>query len=144
MSDHHINGISWKKAGQGEYSIPLTMPPVRPEIMNNIVASLTDDEIAALPEIKRAYDDQMERWRNTTLDTSAMAAELRAVGIETEITNMEWAQWLETVFNGGDFDLTIISHVEPMDLDIYARPDYYIHYAKPDYVALMDKLKAAV
>lgn len=78
MSDHHINGISWKKAGQGEYSIPLTMPPVRPEIMNSIVASLTDDEIAALPEIKRAYDDQMERWRNTTLDTSAMAAELRA------------------------------------------------------------------
>ena len=73
-----------------------------------------------------------------------VAAELRAVGIETEITNMEWAQWLETVFNGGDFDLTIISHVEPMDLDIYARPDYYIHYAKPDYVALMDKLKAAV
>ena len=57
---------------------------------------------------------------------------------------MEWAQWLETVFNGGDFDLTIISHVEPMDIDIYARPDYYLHYAKPDYVALMDRLKAAV
>ena len=51
---------------------------------------------------------------------------------------------LETVFKGHDFDLTMISHVEPMDLDIYARPDYYIHYAKPDYVALMDKLKAAV
>ena len=73
-----------------------------------------------------------------------VAAELREIGIETEITNMEWAQWLETVFRGADFDLTIISHVEPMDLDIYARTDYYIHYAKPDYVALMDKLKAAV
>lgn len=73
-----------------------------------------------------------------------VAAELREIGIETEITNMEWAQWLETVFNGGDFDLTIISHVEPMDIDIYARPDYYIHYARPDYVALMDRLKAAV
>lgn len=73
-----------------------------------------------------------------------VAAELREIGIETEITNMEWAQWLETVFNGGDFDLTIISHVEPVDIDIYARPDYYIHYARPDYVALMDRLKAAV
>lgn len=73
-----------------------------------------------------------------------IAAQLRAVGIETEITNMEWAQWLETVFKGGDFDLTIISHVEPMDIDIYARPEYYFHYAKPDFVALMDKLKATV
>ncbi|MBV0891303.1 ABC transporter substrate-binding protein [Paracoccus sp. Z118] len=73
-----------------------------------------------------------------------VAAQLRAVGIGTEITNMEWAQWLETVFNGGDFDLTIVSHVEPMDIDIYARPDYYIHYAKPEYVALMGRLTAAI
>ncbi|WP_299847130.1 ABC transporter substrate-binding protein [uncultured Paracoccus sp.] len=71
-----------------------------------------------------------------------IAAELREVGIQTEITNMEWAQWLETVFKGGDFDLTVISHTEPMDIDIYARPDYYFHYAKPEFVALMDQLKA--
>ncbi|AUH35468.1 ABC transporter substrate-binding protein [Paracoccus tegillarcae] len=73
-----------------------------------------------------------------------VAAQLREVGIQTEITNMEWAQWLETVFNGGDFDLTIISHTEPMDIDIYARPDYYFHYARPEFVALMDELKATV
>ena len=73
-----------------------------------------------------------------------IAAQLRAVGIETTITNMEWAQWLETVFNGGDFDLTIISHVEPMDVGIYARDGYYIGYDNADYRALMDRLKAAV
>ena len=78
MSDHYVKGVSWQKAGRGGYAIEMAMPPVRPEIMNNIVASLTDEQIAALPEIKRAYDDQMERWRNTTRDTSAMAAELRA------------------------------------------------------------------
>ncbi len=71
-------------------------------------------------------------------------AQLAEVGIQTQITNMEWAQWLETVFKGGDFDLTIISHTEPLDIDIYARPDYYFHYAKPDFVALMDQLQAAV
>lgn len=70
-----------------------------------------------------------------------VAAQLRAVGIGTEITNMEWAQWLETVFRGGDFDLTIISHTEPLDIDIYARPDYYFHYARPEFVALMDGVK---
>lgn len=73
-----------------------------------------------------------------------IAAQLREIGIETEITNMEWAQWLETVFKGGDFDMTVISHTEPLDIDIYARKDYYFHYAKPEFVALMDKLKATV
>lgn len=73
-----------------------------------------------------------------------IAAQLRAVGIETQITNMEWAQWLETVFKGGDFDLTIISHVEPMDIGIYARDDYYFHYARPEFKDLMAKLTASV
>jgi peptide/nickel transport system substrate-binding protein len=71
-----------------------------------------------------------------------IAAQLRAVGIETEIANLEWAQWLEQVFNGKDFDLTIVSHTEPMDIDIYARPTYYFQYARPEFVALLDELKA--
>ena len=69
-----------------------------------------------------------------------IAAQLRAVGIDTEITNLEWAQWLEQAFRGKDFDLTIVSHTEPADINIYARPDYYFQYAKPDFVALMDQL----
>lgn len=69
-----------------------------------------------------------------------VAAELAAVGIRTEITNLEWAQWLEQVFKGKDFDLTIVSHTEPMDINIYARPDYYFQYGRPEFVALMDKL----
>ena len=73
-----------------------------------------------------------------------IAAQLRAVGIETQITNMEWAQWLETVFKGGDFDLTIVSHTEPLDIDIYARPDYYFHYQRPEFAALIEDLNTTV
>jgi peptide/nickel transport system substrate-binding protein len=69
-----------------------------------------------------------------------IAAQLREVGIETQITNLEWAQWLEQVFRGHDFDLTIVSHTEPMDIGIYARPDYYFQYARPEFVALNDML----
>ncbi|MBF9048040.1 ABC transporter substrate-binding protein [Rhodobacterales bacterium LSUCC0031] len=69
-----------------------------------------------------------------------IAAQLRAVGIETEITNLEWAQWLEQVFRGRDFDLTIVSHTEPMDIGIYARQDYYFQYARPEFVALNERL----
>lgn len=69
-----------------------------------------------------------------------IASQLRDVGIETEITNLEWAQWLEQAFRGKDFDLTIVSHTEPADIGIYARPDYYFQYGKDEFVALMDKL----
>ncbi len=71
-----------------------------------------------------------------------IAAQLREVGIETEITNVEWADWLETVFKGRDFGLTIVSHTEPMDIGIYAREDYYFDYAAPEFVAIMEELSA--
>ena len=65
-----------------------------------------------------------------------IAAQLRAVGIETEISTLEWAQWLEQVFRGKDFGLTIVSHTEPFDIGIYARPEYYFQYDNPDFQAL--------
>ncbi|MCG6901274.1 MAG: ABC transporter substrate-binding protein [Rhodobacter sp.] len=72
-----------------------------------------------------------------------IASQLRAVGIETEISNLEWAQWLEQVFKGKDFDLSIVSHTEPMDINIYARPEYYFQYENPDFQALMTELDLA-
>lgn len=71
-----------------------------------------------------------------------VAAELRAVGIEPEIENVEWAQWLEGTFKGKDYGLTIISHTEPLDINIYARPDYYFQYDNPEFQALMTDLSA--
>jgi peptide/nickel transport system substrate-binding protein len=69
-----------------------------------------------------------------------IAAQLAEVGIKAEIINVEWAQWLESVFKGKDFGLTIVSHTEPMDIGIYARPDYYFQYDSSDFQALMDLL----
>ena len=69
-----------------------------------------------------------------------IAAQLAAVGINAQIINVEWAQWLESVFRGKDFGLTIVSHTEPMDIGIYARPDYYFQYDNPEFQALMEEL----
>ena len=71
-----------------------------------------------------------------------IAAQLAQVGIKAEIINVEWAQWLETVFRGKDFGLTIVSHTEPFDIGIYARPDYYFQYDNPEFQALMTTLNA--
>ncbi|MEM1049038.1 MAG: ABC transporter substrate-binding protein [Pseudomonadota bacterium] len=72
-----------------------------------------------------------------------IAAQLREVGINTEIANLEWAQWLEQVFRGKDFDLTIVSHTEPLDIGIYARDDYYFQYRSDAFKDLNAKLNAA-
>ena len=71
-----------------------------------------------------------------------IAAELAQVGINLEIIPLEWAQWLEQVFTGKDFDLTVISHVEPNDIDIYSRPDYYIGYQNPEFNKVIQELDA--
>ncbi|WP_170401266.1 ABC transporter substrate-binding protein [Ruegeria arenilitoris] len=71
-----------------------------------------------------------------------IAAQLAEVGITAEIINVEWAQWLESVFKGKDYDLTVISHTEPMDIGIYARPDYYFQYDSLDAQTLMETLNA--
>ena len=72
-----------------------------------------------------------------------IAAQLAQVGIRARLVNVEWAQWLDRVFARGDYDLTIVAHVEPMDLGIYARDDYYFGYRSPAYRALMQRLDAA-
>jgi peptide/nickel transport system substrate-binding protein len=69
-----------------------------------------------------------------------IAAQLAQVGIKAQIINVEWAQWLETVFRGKDFGLTIVSHTEPMDIGIYANPEYYFQYDNADFQAVMAEL----
>ena len=56
-----------------------------------------------------------------------IAAQLAKVGINAKIENVEWAQWLSGPFKG-NFDLTVINHVEPLDFMQYANPQYYWGY----------------
>ncbi len=69
-----------------------------------------------------------------------VASQLREIGIDVEIIPVEWADWLEKVFKAKDYDMTIVSHTEPNDIDIYSRKDYYFNYDNPDF----DKVIAAL
>ena len=70
-----------------------------------------------------------------------IAQQLEAVGIPVIIRPIAWAQWLSEVFRNYDFDLTIVAHTEPDDMEIYARDEYYFGYESPSFRLLMDKLK---
>ena len=67
-----------------------------------------------------------------------VAAMLAKVGIAAKIENVEWAQWLAGPFKG-NFDLTLINHVEPLDYMQYANPQYYWGYDSPAFNALAKK-----
>ncbi|MGE5117423.1 MAG: ABC transporter substrate-binding protein [Betaproteobacteria bacterium] len=72
-----------------------------------------------------------------------VAAELAKVGIVAKIENVEWAQWLSGPFKG-NFDLTIISHVEPLDFaTVYGDPKYYIGYDSKPFRDLLAKYNEA-
>lgn len=70
-----------------------------------------------------------------------VAAQLAKVGIHARQENVEWAQWLSAVYTNRNYDITLISHVEPLDLGNYAKPGYYWGYNSPAFNALYDKLR---
>jgi peptide/nickel transport system substrate-binding protein len=72
-----------------------------------------------------------------------IAAELGEIGIAAKIENVEWAQWLSNVYTNHNYDLTIISHVEPLDIGIYANPNYYFQYDNKDFQAIIARWNAS-
>ncbi|RYF27637.1 MAG: ABC transporter substrate-binding protein, partial [Comamonadaceae bacterium] len=72
-----------------------------------------------------------------------IAAQLAKIGIVAKLQNVEWAQWLSGTYGNKNYDLTLISHVEPFDLGNFAKPDYYWGYDSPQFNALYDKIKTA-
>ena len=70
-----------------------------------------------------------------------IAAQLAKVGIVAKLQNVEWAQWLSGTYGGKNYDLTMISHVEPFDLGNFAKPGYYWGYESPQFNALFDKIQ---
>lgn len=70
-----------------------------------------------------------------------IAAQLAKIGIQARLQNVEWAQWLSGTYGNKNYDLTIISHVEPFDLGNFAKPDYYWGYHSQEFNELFEKIQ---
>lgn len=54
------------------------------------------------------------------------------IGVKMNIVPTEFpAKWVAEVLTAADYDMTIVAHAEPMDIDIYAREKYYFNYKNP-------------
>ncbi|MFT4190063.1 MAG: ABC transporter substrate-binding protein [Comamonas sp.] len=72
-----------------------------------------------------------------------IAAQLAQVGIQARIENIEWAQWLDGVYKNHNYDLSIVSHVEPFDLAKSAEPGYYFGYESAAYRDIIARINTA-
>ena len=97
-------------------------------------------------EVTRAVLDRIAAWEPHLHATYALDGDAALAAARVSETrwlrhvsageNVEWAQWLSGAFKG-NFDLTVIRHVEPLDCDRYADPNYYYGYDSKAYRDLL-------
>jgi peptide/nickel transport system substrate-binding protein len=63
-------------------------------------------------------------------------SQLKEVGVEAQIEELEFSRWIPEVLTNGDYDLTVVSHVEARDLGLFADSSYYWHYKNPAFAQL--------
>jgi len=73
-----------------------------------------------------------------------IAAQLSKVGIKVAIENVQWARWLDVVYKQKNYDLSIVSHVEPNDINVYANPEYYFQYDNQEFRDIIAKADTAL
>jgi peptide/nickel transport system substrate-binding protein len=65
--------------------------------------------------------------------------QLRKVGVNVKLEQIEWGQWLSRVWKEAEYDLTIIGHAESWDIANYANPKYYFRYDSAKFQELFAK-----
>ncbi|MDO8955778.1 MAG: ABC transporter substrate-binding protein [Deltaproteobacteria bacterium] len=68
-----------------------------------------------------------------------IADQLSKVGIKLTLEVIQWGQWIDRIFKNAEYDLTVIGHAEPFDIEIYGRPNYYFRYHNPNFQELIKK-----
>jgi len=71
-----------------------------------------------------------------------IADQLSKVGIKLIIEVIPMGQWVDRVFKNADYDLTVMGHAEPFDIEIYGRANYYFRYSNPKFQELLKKAEA--
>jgi peptide/nickel transport system substrate-binding protein len=68
-----------------------------------------------------------------------LADQLKKVGVNLKIEQIEWGNWISRVWREAEYDLTIIGHAEAWDIANYANPKYYYRYDSKKFQDLFQK-----
>lgn len=72
-----------------------------------------------------------------------VASALKQVGVNVTIDELQFGVWYSDVFTKGNYDLTIVAHVEARDVFRFAEPKYYWHYDNPEFQKLVKQADAS-
>jgi peptide/nickel transport system substrate-binding protein len=116
------------------YYVDLTSTyPYNPEKAKQLLAD------AGYPNGFEAVIKLPERFAYAKRSGEIIADMLSKVGIKLSIELVEWGQWIGRIFNNAEYDLTVIGHAEPFDINIYAKPTYYFRYDNPKFQETLKK-----
>jgi peptide/nickel transport system substrate-binding protein len=79
------------------------------------------------------------QYQYTVRTGEILVDQLRKVGVNVKIEQIEWGQWLSRVWKEAEYDLTIIGHAESWDIANYANPKYYFRYDSAKFQELFAK-----
>jgi peptide/nickel transport system substrate-binding protein len=130
-------------AGRGEL-IGSMVPPTDPWYEDLTGMYPHDPEQAKQLIEQSGYDGQTLRLRVPTLPYAVscgqvVKSQLEQVGLKVKLDQLEFpAAWLSTVFTNADYDMSIISHVEPRDMGaVFGDPSYYTRYDNAEFRDLL-------
>ena len=91
-----------------------------------------------------SFSIKVPQMSYATRSSEILQAMLADVGVTMTIVPTEFpATWIQQVFLAHDFDMTIVAHAEPLDIAIYARPDYYFGYRNVAFDKAVDDAQRA-
>jgi peptide/nickel transport system substrate-binding protein len=73
-----------------------------------------------------------------------IADQLSKVGIKLTLEVIQMGQWVDRVFKNADYDLTVMGHAEPFDIEIYGKANYYFRYRNPKFQELLKKAEEEI
>jgi peptide/nickel transport system substrate-binding protein len=79
------------------------------------------------------------QYQYTVRSGEIIVDQLRKVGVNVKIEQIEWGQWLSRVWKEAEYDLTIIGHAESWDIANYANAKYYFRYDSPKFQELFTR-----
>ncbi|MFZ1057671.1 MAG: ABC transporter substrate-binding protein [Candidatus Rokuibacteriota bacterium] len=65
-----------------------------------------------------------------------LVSQLAKVGIRVKMEQIEWGQWLSQVWREANYDMSIIGHAEPWDINNFANPKYYFRWDSAEFQKL--------
>lgn len=74
---------------------------------------------------------------------TVIKSQLADVGITVTVEEIDFTRWINEVFLGAQYDMTIVAHVEARDIVAWANKDFYWKYDNPDFQRLIAEADVA-